>query len=225
MEELKYKPLRYRDRWFAYLDLLGFTNLVNLKSIEEVIPVYSEALYRMRSACGKRTEKQGLLHSWFSDTFIIYTGSDSLEDFARLESAARIFFQLLINKKIPVRGCISHGKLYSQSRKNIFIGPALIEAHEYGEELDWIGFCLAPSVESKLKSDLPLEQRAFYRKISDRKVLRKAKADYLYAYAFNNGSINDKNHFRKALIEMRARAPEGVRNKYDHTLEFIDKHA
>ncbi|TCD48396.1 hypothetical protein [Chlorobium sp. N1] len=225
MEELVYRPLRYRDRWFAYLDLLGFTDFVNTKSIEEVIPIYSDALSRMRSALGQGTKKQGLLHSWFSDTFIIYTGSDSLEDFARLESAARIFFQLLINKHIPVRGCISHGKLYSQSKKNIFIGPALIEAHAYGEALDWIGFCLAPSVEDKLKSVLPLDQRAFYRKVSDRKVLRNAEADCLYAYAFNNGSVNGKNHFRKALVKMRENAPEKVRKKYDHALEFIDKHA
>lgn len=225
MIELHYRPLRYRDRWFAYLDLLGFTELVRSKSIEEIIPIYSDALARMRSACGPSTKAKGLLHSWFSDTFIIYTSSDSLEDFARLESAARIFFQLLITKHIPVRGCISHGKLYSQAKQNIFIGPALIESHNYGEALNWIGFCMAPSVEKRLKSELPLEQRPFYRKISDRAVLRKAEADYLYAYAFNNGTVNGKNHFRNALIKMRDKSQDSVRIKYDHTLAFIDKHA
>jgi hypothetical protein len=226
MTELSYKPLRYRNRWFAYLDLLGFSDLVSSKSIEEVIPVYSEALSRMRSACGPRKEAgTGLLNSWFSDTFIIYTSTDSLEDFARLESAARIFFQLLITKYIPVRGCISHGKLYSQAKKNIFIGPALIESHTYGEALNWIGLCLAPSVEKKLKSELPLEQRPFYRKVSDRSILRKAPADYLYAYAFNNGAVNGKNHFHSALTKMRDDSPSDVRIKYDHTLGFIEKHA
>ncbi len=224
MIELNFHPLRYRNRWFAYIDLLGFTNLVNSKSIEEVIPVYSEALRRMRIACDIGTANDQLLSSWFSDTFIIYTRSDSLKDFARLESAARIFFELLITNYIPVRGCISHGKLYSQAKKNIFIGPALIEAHCYGEALNWIGFCLAPSVEEKLKLDLPLEQRAFYRKISDRNVLRKAPSDYLYAYAFNNGSINGKNHFQVALKKMKAESPQDTHEKYDHTLEFITKY-
>lgn len=225
MTELEYKPLRYRDRWFAYLDLLGFTALVNSKSIEEVIPIYSEALSRMRLACGPREKGQSLLNSWFSDTFIIYTGSDSLEDFVRLESAARIFFQLLITKHIPVRGCISHGKLYSQAKKNIFIGPALIESHTYGEALNWIGFCLAPSVERKLKSELPLEQRAFYRKVSDKAILRKAPCEYLYAYAFNNGRVNGNNLFRSALVKMRDESPQKEHIKYNHTLKFIDKHA
>ena len=154
MEQLTFHPLRYRDRWFAYLDLLGFSALVTSKAIEHVIPVYAEALKQMHQACRVGKNEAGLLHSWFSDTFITYSGSGSLQDFARVESASRIFFQLLLlMKRIPVRGCISYGKLYSQARRNIFIGPALIEAHKFGEALDWVGFCLAPRVEKQLKAD------------------------------------------------------------------------
>lgn len=225
MNGLSFRPLRYRDRWFAYLDLLGFANLVNSKTIQEVIPIYSKALSHMRRASKLGVKEGGLLSSWFSDTFIIYTSSDSLEDFVHLESAARIFFQLLIINKIPVRGCISHGKLYSQAKKNIFIGPALIESHTYGEALDWIGFCLAPSVEAKLKENLLLEQRAFYRKVSNKAVLRKAPVEYLYAYAFNNGTVNKKNLFRSALQEMKINSPPKVQKKYDNTLAFIDENS
>jgi hypothetical protein len=223
--ELSYRPLRYRDRWFAYLDLLGFTSLVQTELIEDVLPVYSDALQQMRAACELGREKVGLINSWFSDTFIIYSGSDSPEDFAYVENAARIFFQLLIMKHIPVRGCISHGKLYSQAKRNIFVGPALIEAHTYGEALDWVGFCLAPSVEEKLKDKLPVQKRAFYRKIADKKVLRKAPADHLYAFAFNNGAVNGKNPFRAALQTMQQTAPPEAVNKYQNALAFLDKHA
>lgn len=225
MFEFSYRPLRYRDRWFAYLDLLGFTNLVHTESIEDVLPVYSKALQQMRTACKLGREQVGLINSWFSDTFIIYSGSDSLEDFMHVESAARIFFQLLLNKHIPVRGCISHGKLYSQAKRNIFVGPALIEAHTYGEALDWVGFCLAPSVEAKLKDKLPVEERAFYRKIDDRKVLRKAPSDHLYAFAFNNGTVNGKNPYRVALQAMQRVAPIEAVSKYENALAFLDKHA
>ena len=167
---------------------------------------------------GKDKKGSGLIHSWFSDTFIIYTGSDSCQDFARLESAARIFFQRLILKGIPVRGCISHGELYSQAKQNIFIGPALIEAHKYGEALDWVGFCLAPSVGEKLSGILSLDERPHYRKVSDPKILRKLTDPYVYAYAFNNGSVNGKNPFIQKLKLMRSLAPEAVKYKYDHTL-------
>lgn len=225
MSDITFRPLRYRDRWFAYLDLLGFTNLVQTRTIEEVLPIYSEALARMRSACNLGKSEVGLLNSWFSDTFIIYSRSDSLQDFAHVESAARIFFQLLLIERIPVRGCISHGKLYSQAQKNIFVGPALIEAHQYGEALDWVGFCLAPSVEEKLKCDLPLEQRVHYRKVEDRRILRKVEAEYVYAFAFNNGAVNGKNPYQKALESMKASAPQEVKKKYANSLAFLERHA
>ncbi|MFZ4552280.1 MAG: hypothetical protein ACOYNB_10695 [Aquabacterium sp.] len=221
MQELTFRPLRYRDRWFAYLDLLGFTALVQSGAMEQVLPVYAEALKQMHRACKLGKDEAGLLYSWFSDTFIIYSRSDSLEDFARVESAARIFFQLLVLKRIPVRGCISHGKLYSQARYNIFVGPALIEAHQYGEALNWVGFCLAPSVEKKLESELPLDQRLCYRKIEDRDVLRKAPAEYLYAFAFNNGTANGMSPYENALVKMKNASPETAREKYDYALTFL----
>ena len=223
MSALAYHPLRYRDRWFAYLDLLGFTNLVQSGDIQKVLPVYSEALKQMRRACKLGKSEAGLLNSWFSDTFIIYSRSDSLKDFAHVESAARIFFQLLILKNIPVRGCISHGKLYSQAKQNVFIGQALIEAHIYGEALDWVGFCLAPSVEEKLKHDLPLEERLHYRKVSDQHILRKAPTDHLYAFAFNNGTVNGKNPYRIALQSMKTDAPRETSQKYVNSLSFLDR--
>ena len=225
MSELIYRPLRYRDRWFAYLDLLGFKNLVHSSTIENVLPIYSEALKQMRTVSKLGKSEVGLLNSWFSDTFIIYSRSDSLQDFAYVESAARIFFQLLLIKNIPVRGCISHGKLYSQAKQNVFLGPALIEAHLYGEALDWVGFCLAPSVEKKLKDDLPLDQRWNYRKVSDRNILRKAQVEYLYAFAFNNGTVNGKNPYRKALEAMKADAPLEATEKYVNSLAFLDRFA
>jgi hypothetical protein len=225
MQDLRFRPLRYRDRWFAYLDLLGFTTLVQSNAIESVLPVYADALEKMHQACQVGKEEAGLLYSWFSDTFIIYSRSDSLQDFARVESAARIFFQLLLIKEIPVRGCISHGKLYSQAKHNIFVGPALIEAHLFGEALDWVGFCLAPSVEAKLKTDLPLNQRAHYRIINDRAILRKAPVDNLYAFAFNNGTVNGKNPYEMALEAMKAASPQEVHKKYENTLTFLRKNA
>lgn len=222
MKPLTYRPLRYRDRWFAYLDLLGFTALVQSNSIEQVIPVYAEALEQMHRACKVGKDEAGLLYSWFSDTFIIYSGSASLQDFARVESASRIFFQLLVMRHIPVRGCISFGKLYSQAKQNVFVGPALIEAHAYGEALDWLGFCLAPSVERRLMADLPLNERVHYRRISDRKVLRKAPADHLYAFAFNNGTVGGQNPYRSALLKMKARSPEAAHPKYENALAFLN---
>lgn len=221
MIDLSYGPLRYNLRWFAYLDLLGFTSLVQSQSIEDVLPIYEDALNRMRRSCELGKSEAGLISSWFSDTFIIYSRNDDLKSFAYLESAARIFFEQLVLNKIPVRGCITHGYLYSQARQNVFIGPALIDAHHFGEALDWVGLCLSPALEQRLKIELPLSERPFYRQISHPHVLRKAKAEYLYAFAFNNGLVNGRNPFERALMEMASAAPPSVNKKYSNALDFL----
>ena len=61
MEEFSFRPLRYRERWFAYLDLLGFSALVKSEAIDDVLEVYAEALNQMRRVCGSSKES-GLLH-------------------------------------------------------------------------------------------------------------------------------------------------------------------
>jgi hypothetical protein len=127
---LMVKPLRYRIRWFAYVDLLGFTKRVQKEPMHLLMPDYAECIESLKTSTEYGQKNDALLSAWFSDTFIIYTRSDSKEHFTYLESAARGFFQRLTLKKIPARGCISHGHLYSQARKNVFIGSALIQAHQ-----------------------------------------------------------------------------------------------
>lgn len=220
-DKLTFNPLRYRKRWFAYFDLLGFSNLVHSRSIQEVLPIYSEALNQMHISCKLGKEESGLLNSWFSDTFIIYTSSDSTQDFDYLENAARVFFQLLILNKIPVRGCISHGELYSQSRKNIFIGPALIEAHTYGEALNWLGLCFAPSVEKRLVLERPSYCWEYYRKVWDRKILRGIAPEYLYGFEFNDLDISEEEQYLNTLKLMKSNSPLSVQDKYQNTIDFI----
>jgi len=44
------------------------------------------------------------------------------------------------------------GELYTQKKKNIFLGRALIDAYEYGEKQNWLGFILTPKVYERLKN-------------------------------------------------------------------------
>jgi len=121
--------------------LLGFSNLVLNKRIEHVLPVY-EGVLKIITEKAEPKKREGLSYSWFSDTFILFTNGSSDKEFALIERASRLFFQKLILKEIPVRGSLTIGELYTQQRKNIFLGAALIDAYEYGEKQDWLGFVL-----------------------------------------------------------------------------------
>lgn len=221
----EFRPLRYRKRWFCYLDLLGFTALVNNQNIKQVIPLYKKALSELEQAAARK-KSLGIIYSWFSDTFIIYSHGDRKEDFAYVEQVGRLFFQNLILHDIPVRGAITHGPLYSQSSKNIFVGPALIDAYCYAENQDWIGLILTPNAHRHLEElSIPCNSRAHYRLVDEPKIINHLPSGPVYAFAFNNGTVNGRNPYISHLQTMRAAAPDSAKQKYDRTIRFAKTHS
>jgi hypothetical protein len=219
MPELKFKPLRYRQRWFCYLDLLGFTNLVNSETIERVMPTYLEII-AMLSKHAMHFKARRLLHSWFSDTFVIYSRSTSYDDFRSVEYVGRRFFEELIANEIPVRGAITCGGLYSQSTRNVFVGPALIDAYKYAEGQDWLGFVLTPTAKAQLQDD-ELQILRNYHPIQIEGAVKPTVTGPVLGFTFVNSASHRQNQNLAALENMRAKAGQSYRAKYDRTIEFI----
>jgi len=139
-----------------------------------------------------------------------------------VEQAGRLFFQELILNKIPVRGAMSFGDLYSQKERNVFIGPALVDAYHYGEGQNMLGFLLAPSAVKALKSiGLPANERFHYRKVVNSSALKPGLGGPVYAFAFNSGRVNGRNPFLAPLIEMQQQAGIAEAQKYENTLMIL----
>lgn len=131
-----------------------------------------------------------------------------------MEQAGRLFFQKFILGRIPVRGAISFGKLYSHLGKNIFIGEALIDAYRYGEGQDWLGFLLTPSAVKQMAAvGLPPQNRSHYRLVPKDSVLKPGLDGPVYAFAFNNGESQGQNAYIAALEAMKDKADQKYRGK------------
>lgn len=221
------RTLQYKNRWFCYLDLLGFKDLVRSVEMRHVIDLYDEVIEMLVEGAGAEVKKSlGISYSWFSDTFILFSRGDSLHEFSLLEQAGRLFFQRLILARIPVRGALSHGLLYSNLEKNIFIGEALIDAYEYGEKQNWLGLLLAPSVYEKLAgTELDVRSRYCYRPVLQAGIITHSNSENVYAFAFNNGTVNGENPLLSAIQHMKRMAPEQYQIKYTNTEQFILEHA
>lgn len=215
---------KYKKKWFGYFDLLGFSNLVQHQEISDVLRVYKEVIKLLKD--DEKAERLGISYSWFSDTFIVYTRGASLKEFARIEHFCRMFFQRLILRSIPVRGSLSVGLMYTNRKQHTYIGPALIEAYHYGEDPNWIGFVLTPSVSKELAAtEIPIEKRSFYRSVP-KEVQRKLDYNGAFAFAFNNGSVNGQNPYLASIRDMETTAPtKGVKLKYKNTIDFLMKHS
>jgi len=214
------KRMKFSNRWFCYLDLLGFTNLIRNGEAEHVIPLYNQVVKELRQQVTAR-ESLDVSYSWFSDTFIIFSNRNTLREFDNVQTAARKFFVRLLLARIPVRGAISYGKLYTQKDDNIFIGEALIEAYEYGEKQDWLGLLLSPSI-SHYFGGLPEFLRDFYRPPHKSGIITHARPNDVYAYGFREPG-KDNDAFLVSLRAMRDSAPPEARiiRKYTNAEEFI----
>lgn len=223
MKELHINPEYQLECWLGYFDLLGTTKLINSKSIFEVFAIYSKAIEKVE----KHARKLNIETAWFSDTFIIYTKTGEAEDFRDIDHVCRWFVYFFVTSRIPVRGAISYGSFYADKPNSLFWGTSLIEAYEYGEAQDWIGFLLCPSSVVQLDVlGLPAAKRLNYAywhipfKKSFSPLTNKLPACILGQWT----QSNEENLCISTLREMITRFDsESIRVKYQNTIDFIQK--
>ena len=75
----------------------------------------------------------------FSDTIIVYSDK---KDRAGLDIFYRFIINILIesiNLDLPLRGGISYGDTYIDEEKDIFLGEAIVKAHDVEQSQNWCG--------------------------------------------------------------------------------------
>lgn len=211
-------------RWVAYLDLLGFRKLVCTEHWGKVFSDYAQAIEHFRRKSG--VDEPTIEKVWFSDSFILFSPDDTALSFCAIESAARWFVDSLVSRGIPIRGAISCAELYADKTNFLFFGKALLEAHDYGENQNWIGLVLTPSsVKQMTDIGLPADQRLDYREWTipySRRERHEALPKTLPACVIG-GSILGYNHCLDELRKMKIRF-EGTDyiTKYENTIRFIE---
>ena len=231
--EVQYDIGDYTVRWVSYLDLLGFTELVETKGWFDVFSCYNKAVESCTNAPNfmSKIEK-----TWFSDTFLLYSPDNTASSFAAIEAITRWFTYWLIYFGIPVRGAMSYGDFYAYKESNIFFGPALIEAYRYGENQDWIGFVLTPSAVNQIAAigyhvdqminysywNIPYKKAACCASArKDTRILQKSLPAYIISNHLRSGD-DKKNECLNKLYRMKANLKDDrLIRKYENTINFI----
>ncbi len=223
--QIKVDPGRHAVRWVSYLDLLGFTELVRTNDWVRVFSIYSRAVMHATKDLGfdePRIEK-----TWFSDTFLLYSPDHTKASFIEIDATTRSFMSGLILAGIPVRGAMACGDFYADKENNVFFGQALIEAHRYGENQNWIGFVLSPSACERLEevefpaNKLPSKYACWNIPYKPCKKLYRALPESLSAFII--GGSNRGNPWLDKLLKMKSRLKDSVIiKKYENTISFIE---
>lgn len=134
--------IQYSDYYVAFLDILGFKNLVNNKKPEDMkkISKYFQLIKEITNDLKKIEPKKNIGSIIISDSVILSVriGTDQLENIKNLRQLCiaiqKIQFKLAeIN--IWLRGAISSGKAYFNATDSQVVGPAYINAYLLEERL------------------------------------------------------------------------------------------
>jgi hypothetical protein len=225
------KKIIHGNCWVAYFDILGFKKQIaeyqqqyGDDQIDIFVKVWYHDILRILE------EKRGywpnkVFTHWFSDSFLFYTSDSSAESYPCIEQESRHFFIGAIYKRIPIRGALTIGELYVDKDNNIFVGPAVIDAYEYAEKQDWLGFILTPNARNKLRKLIPSLAESCVGYVDfDVSVKPKNCTEKLLACKFSNFP-STKECIEQMLEEVKNKWPDNcqeIKAKYNNTLNFIE---
>ncbi len=149
-------------RYIAVCDILGFKELVKNNPLDKVVNKFlnylMKALYHSihHKNCPKDTPSlDGLKKNnrvgfaWFSDTMLFYGLRDTKEAHrAVIETLGCLLFETMMYKYTRIRAGIFYGEVYIDEKRDIFVGPAIIEAHQLEKIQEWSGAALSDSAAS-----------------------------------------------------------------------------
>jgi uncharacterized protein YeeX (DUF496 family) len=219
-------------RFIAFLDILGFKNMVlknSLNSLYTTLKAFSNTVYdieqsakipvQIANAC-KKIDKNMVKVIIFSDSIMYVTDDDSVESINDiLFSVSAILFKA-VQQRIPIKGAIAYGEMTAEPDGSLYFGIPLIDAYELQKELLLYGVVLHDTAEKR------------FRELG---IIEKDKSTDIYKYPvpMKSGLINhyivnwdwfgSKEEALERVSEFYNDVSGNSRKYVDNTLDFVNK--
>jgi hypothetical protein len=134
-------------RYVAFLDILGFADLVqklDLPELKRRLNIALQSVHLARASAvlpdgvGKPITKHFHCFS-FSDTFVISSVDDSPEALVSFITGSAMLTQFLFAQGLPVRGAITYGEADFIPGTQHLVGKAVVKAHLLEKDQEWLG--------------------------------------------------------------------------------------
>lgn len=140
----------YKKCFVAYLDILGFKNIVEDENTEASTII--DTLQQLKKLARIHPKGNPKIHEiLMSDTLLWFSETDDEQSFEHIASlvAGTICFGIGLSvTNIPdlnFRGAISWGDFYYDNEENLFFGRAFNDASDWEKKQEWIGAVLTPA--------------------------------------------------------------------------------
>ena len=143
------------ERFVAYIDIMGFKDLVARSTHEEVyqmMKTINEKREANASIKWSQSAEKLVRTTTYSDSIIIYSKDNTEDSFNSISSTVSGLTNDLFTEGIPHKGAIAFGKMTLDTDNSIFFGQPLIDAYLLQEELSFYGVIIHGSAERRITS-------------------------------------------------------------------------
>jgi hypothetical protein len=136
------------NRYIAFLDILGFGDLVREEKLDVVKERVKRALDWVDAAVRAAPQVgfdghnvRGVHRFSFSDTFVLLSEDESAPALLSFLNATTVLTRALFAEKLPVRGAITFGEadFLPDPHNQHAVGKGIIAAADFEKSQDWIG--------------------------------------------------------------------------------------
>lgn len=148
-------------RVVAFLDILGFKDLLGKNGADAIADKYSHVIHLVKSFnrdllpnseepslfAIRSEETRWCISKIFSDSIILVSLEDSEESCLRLLLYVWRLLQACLSIQMPFRGGIAYDEMCVDEDNEIFLGRALTKAYELEGAQEWIGAVIHEDIE------------------------------------------------------------------------------
>ena len=170
--------INYTPKYVAFIDVLGFTELVTNNSKEKLEKYFDivELAFEIFKKHRRKLTKLAISDS------IILISEDSQESFVLLLDAIQTLQVLLARRDIWVRGGISFGDVFFDEQSNTIVGKGFINAYLLEKEAVYPRVIIDPMILDKQK----VTRREFYDNLNKAPHERISQGKLIHDYGLGN---------------------------------------
>lgn len=231
-KKTNWKPTE--NRFVAFLDILGFKDLIMRKSHEEIYQALNQIskTKKLVEEAAMKLDQLGDAEVYlvsFSDSIVLFSKNDSFENFHYFLLATRWLFTGAFNKQIPIKGGMAHGEISLNKTEQIYFGQPIIDAYLMEEDVNYMGVVAHNSIDNyisniKTKRDLESLDTLLFEEKTPLKCgsLTHTNLNWFQIIKLKDNII-DKEDIKKR-INLFKKSTSGTSRKYiDNTLSILEK--
>lgn len=226
----------------AVLDILGFSNIMMTESIEEIESNYTQTLMGVLNFVGFTSvggfilDESGNLevaeglwtisYGVFSDTVVMYPKKLIQNPIRAIcEAVATTIDFALRTTDWLFRGGIEIGTFRHNQEHHLYLGTAIIRAHNIETEQEWSGCIIGPETIKRFPNEIAELKKdriivEYDVPFKDREKIKKMFPDPPLALNWCYFDLGQNDERRKALCRLLTKAPHEAKNKLRNTIKF-----